>query len=319
MHEESKEVIAEVASMYYEQDKSQEEIGEILFFSRSKVSRLLKKAIEMEIVSVTVNYPIQVMASLGKSLSECYPLKEVVVLRNRFDTMPTMRKLIGQAAARFIDAHLSAKDVLGLSWGKTMREVVRQLTPRDFKDITVVSMVGTATVKGSSVDSNELVKKAAAKYQARFVQMKPPLYTCNPEQTALLLADPDVQKAMTAYRSCNMAVTGIGSVESICAQYFDDPSLVEEESDRLKALGAIGSICGRLFDRNGREVNSQLKNRTMGIGIDELKRIPTVILTISDPEKTDAIYSAITSGLVNVLITDDKTAIELIKYKISMS
>ena len=52
-------IMAEVASLYFERGLSQQEIADRLFFSRSKVSRLLSKAIEEKVEEIKINYPLE--------------------------------------------------------------------------------------------------------------------------------------------------------------------------------------------------------------------------------------------------------------------
>ena len=58
-NDENAGLMAEVASLYFEQGMSQQEIAAKLYFSRSKVSRLLTKAVEENIVKITINYPLE--------------------------------------------------------------------------------------------------------------------------------------------------------------------------------------------------------------------------------------------------------------------
>ena len=46
-----------VAKAYYVDKKTQQEIADVENFSRSQISRLLKRAIEEELVTYTLNFP----------------------------------------------------------------------------------------------------------------------------------------------------------------------------------------------------------------------------------------------------------------------
>lgn len=47
--------IIEISYLYYNEKKTQEEIATLLSISRFKVGRILKKAVEEGIVSITIN------------------------------------------------------------------------------------------------------------------------------------------------------------------------------------------------------------------------------------------------------------------------
>ena len=50
-------IMAEIAHMFFIDDISQIEIAKKFSFSRAKVSRILKKAKENNIVNIQINYP----------------------------------------------------------------------------------------------------------------------------------------------------------------------------------------------------------------------------------------------------------------------
>ena len=65
-------LLAETARLYYEEDLTQSEVGKKLHMSRSKVSRLLKKAKEEEIVEININYPWKRSIKLEQELKSKY-------------------------------------------------------------------------------------------------------------------------------------------------------------------------------------------------------------------------------------------------------
>ena len=63
--EEELAVIAEIARMYYVEGMSQQEIANMLFFSKAKVSRALKIAREEKIVEFQIHYPLKQSVASG--------------------------------------------------------------------------------------------------------------------------------------------------------------------------------------------------------------------------------------------------------------
>src|ERR1035438_10521157 len=76
------DLLAEVASLYYELDLSQSEIGERLGLSRVKIYRLLKKAKEAQVVQITINWPIARDAGLEEALCRNFTLDRALVLKS---------------------------------------------------------------------------------------------------------------------------------------------------------------------------------------------------------------------------------------------
>ncbi len=65
------DLLSEIASLYYEQELSQTDIGERLGLSRVKVYRLLKKAKEEQVVQITINWPMDRDSGLEDAEPQC--------------------------------------------------------------------------------------------------------------------------------------------------------------------------------------------------------------------------------------------------------
>ena len=85
------------------------------------------------------------------------------------------------------------------------------------------------------------------------------------------------------------------------------------DQQALLAQGAVGDVCHRFFDADGRLVASDIDARVVGIAPDELPRDPTP----GRPGRwasasAEPIRAAILGGWVNVVVTDLATARDLL-------
>ena len=62
------DLLARIAALYYDEEKSQDAIGKELGLSRVKVYRLLKEAKEAGVVQVLIHWPIERNAELEQAL-----------------------------------------------------------------------------------------------------------------------------------------------------------------------------------------------------------------------------------------------------------
>jgi deoxyribonucleoside regulator len=74
----------------------------------------------------------------------------------------------------------------------------------------------------------------------------------------------------------------------------------------------VGAICGRFFDANGRECWHELDDRTIGLTLDELRKIKHKIVVGVGQEKVEGLFGALRGKLANVLVTDEDTAAKLL-------
>ncbi len=78
--------------------------------------------------------------------------------------------------------------------------------------------------------------------------------------------------------------------------------------EELSSCGAVGEICGRFFDQNGRECDSRWRDRVLSIDLEQIRQIPQVIGVVAGGDRSAAIAAAIRGGLVKALVIDDTVA-----------
>jgi DNA-binding transcriptional regulator LsrR (DeoR family) len=86
----------------------------------------------------------------------------------------------------------------------------------------------------------------------------------------------------------------------------------DKERRLLGKRGAVGDICLRLIDAEGRAVPSDVDKRVIGVTLEQLARSDRSVGVAGGPRKYEAIRAALLGHWVNVLITDQVTAERLI-------
>ena len=81
----------------------------------------------------------------------------------------------------------------------------------------------------------------------------------------------------------------------------------------LTSIVKYGTICTNdhlmcICTVSGQEHDNQYNKRIIGITLDNLRRIPTVIVVAAGMEKAKAILGALRSQAIDVLCTDDQAA-----------
>jgi DNA-binding transcriptional regulator LsrR (DeoR family) len=69
----------------------------------------------------------------------------------------------------------------------------------------------------------------------------------------------------------------------------------------------LREVLGWFFDRAGRPVETEVSHRTLTLGLDDLRR-GRMVAVAGGTGKVDAIASVLASGLLQGLITDERTA-----------
>ena len=108
-----------------------------------------------------------------------------------------------------------------------------------------------------------------------------------------------VRSTLALAAAADVAFVGIGEMDDD-APLFVDRFLTARELEAERAAGAVGEICGWIFDRDGRLLRSGANERTASAPIPDRDRA-TVIALAKGRRKLPAIAAALRGRLVNGL------------------
>ena len=84
--------------------------------------------------------------------------------------------------------------------------------------------------------------------------------------------------------------------------------LKEEDLCQLQEGKAVGDISSRFIDKTGKPIHNDLNNRVIGIELDELEHIPTVVGVVSGSNKLEAVWASLQGNYFDKLIIDEYLA-----------
>ena len=307
-YENRDEFLAHIASLYYDQNKTQQEISEVVGITRSAISRLLNEAREKGIVEITVHYPYRTIPELEKALLQRYNLKAARVLARGDKSVEEMVHGLGVLAAQYFSSLLKPDSIIGISWGTNLYQMVQAIKRVSLPDAEVVQLVGgTGTEKGSAIGPL-LAPMLADRLGCSCRFLNAPLVTNSQELRNALLEEPSIREALDRANQADIALVGIGALHLDIYNPYRLGYLTADEVNTMKSLGVVGDVCCLHFSTDGEILDMEINRRMMSISQESLARIPTVIGIAGDSRKSEAIYGALRAGLVNVLITDETAA-----------
>ena len=302
------ELLAQVASLYYEDNSTQAEVARRIGASRSTVSRLLHEARKSGMVEITIHYPWKTSPEIERDLTARFHLRQARVLIGRGRPYEEILRGLGVLAARYIASILAEGTILGISWGTAVYSTVRALRPDRRLPITVVQMIGAVGIGDPLIDGPDLARLLANVYGGEHRYLHAPLIVEDTHVCEVLLQEPRIRETLSLAHRADIALVGIGSlvpeVSSLLrAGYLDQKALAQ-----LRAQGAVGDICARHYDVQGRVLDIELNRRIVGIELEALHSIEQVIGVAGGEAKAEAILGALRGGHVNVLVMDDAAA-----------
>jgi DNA-binding transcriptional regulator LsrR (DeoR family) len=306
-------LMTKIARLYYVDHLRQTEIADQLDISQATTSRLLKRAQDEQIIRINISAPPGTYADLESQLESIYRLKEAIVVESLPDEKQIMRDL-GSAAAYYLDTTLKPNEVIGISsWSATLLGTVDAMMPiskpSGAQVIQILGGVGNSTVESRAV---YLVNRLALLVQGKAILLPVPAVVGALDTRQLYLQDPFVCETIDRFDSVTLALVGIGSLEPSDLLASSGNVFTAQELETLRNLGAVGDVCLHFFDADGAAVQTPLKDRVIGMQLEQLRKVKRSVGIAGGKRKLAAIRGAVLGGFINILITDLVTAQELV-------
>lgn len=305
-------LLDKVSRLYYETNLTQREIARRLHLSRPKVSRLLNQAKEEGLIQITIVPHPGSFSQLEGKLESKYDLQEVVITEvTPEDNQDVVSQKIGVTAANYLRRTLGDNDVIGISWGTTLKAMVNSLQPGEAVHTQVVQLIGGLGAPEAEVHATSLCQRMAQTLRAKLTLIPAPGIVDSQEVKQILLADRHVQTAFNMFPSINVAYVGIGAPTPTSVMLSDGSIIRESELETLLQLGAVGDVALRFFDEMGKPLISEIDDRVIGISLPQIAKIDRVVGVTGGPQKIATIRGALLGGWIDVLVTDQITAQKL--------
>lgn len=292
------------ARLYYVDGLGQAEVAQFTRISQAKVSRLLALARERGIVKISVADYESRNRLLEDKLKSLLGLQTVAVIRTLPGATPgDARRAVGHFGAAVAASLIHSGGVVAISGGRAMRELVRNLPAEKKPGLTVVQTMGSIDSSVAPVDALELGRAMARRCDGLFLSLNSPAFVPDKQTRDSFLALTQIRSVWDQLSSASVALVGIGTLEN--SIFVERGVLNEEDLAHLRKAGAVGEICGRFFDAEGRECDSPWRDRVVSIGLDQLSSIPQVVGIVAGNDRSAAITAAVRGGLLKSLIIDE--------------
>ena len=309
MDEKTYTLATKAAWYYYMENYTQHQIAEAMGLSRAKVIRLLEDAKTDGIIQFNFRKDDSTRVSLEKNLIAAYGLNDAFVVPTPLNEA-TLTHTISRAAAIYVRDHLRPGGYLNIGYGDTVSSMLGYLAKEHEDPINVVSMTGGVSYYLPSVSSTA--------YAMHLFLIPSPLIVSSSEVRDALLGEKSIQEIYAMTEHADMSVVGIGAaVEG--ATVLRNGIIRESELAILKMQGSVGDVLNHFYDSEGNPITTEIENRTISTDIEKLRTMKNVVGVAGGSEKVAAIKAVLRGGYLNVLVTDSKTAEELLLSSASSS
>jgi DNA-binding transcriptional regulator LsrR (DeoR family) len=301
-------LLADVAEMYYLEEKNQAKIAKAIGLTRSMVSRMLTEARESGIVEIRIQRPLHSDPELEIALNEKFGLKDVFVVVTNHRSGERLTRTLGKAGAHMLTRHLVPQKTLGLAWGTSISATVDAFEAKETMPVKVVQLVGAMGARNMEYDGHDLVSRITEKLGGEAYYLNAPYLCQNSKIAESLLETKSIRETISVGKKTDVALLGIGTTSPDYSSFFLAGYITRRELDELRKAGAVGDVCGLHFDVEGQPACDDFCDRLVSIRRHDLLSIPVRLGVAGGEGKEDAILGALRSKYVNVLVIDSTTA-----------
>jgi deoxyribonucleoside regulator len=308
---ERKRFLAKIASLYYLEGLTQQDIASKLNISRTKVSRYLNRARAEGITEIRINYPAKDFSNLEYLIEKKYEINECMIASTLESSEATIEAMSG-SFNNILSRILKDGSNIGIGWGGSLREISKYINVMEKSDIRVIPMIGGLGKTGTGVHTNSVAKNIADRMNGISYMIHSPAVLDNREAKEIVEKDSNVSEIMEMSSRIDTAIIGISDL-GMDSTLIQTGSFTAEDFKYLKSLNVVGDVNLIFIDENGNHVPNKIDERIVRVPLEGLKKINHVIGVAFGKRKLKVLLGALRGQIINVLFTDEETAIEIIK------
>lgn len=301
--------LGHIAWWYYKRNMTQAQIAERLGFTRQRVNQLIGMLTDLGVVEIKINGMEDNCAPLEAALENAFHLDRAFVFDISEHGYANVLEQFGEKAAEAVGFLLKDGQNIGVSWGRTLEAVVSRFPARNLSRCTVNQMVGGLNTQNKQTTSDEITRQLAEKLGCGYRLLYAPATLESSEAKEILLQDGAFAAMFKQLEKCDVALLGVGELTKGSTlhtqQYLSETILRQMLSD-----GCVGDLAMQPFTKEG-QWKSYLP--TMGISPGALGQIPCVVAVACGMQKADAVWGALHTGCLNVLVIDKAIAQSIIE------
>lgn len=291
--------LIEISKLYYEEDRTQNEIAQIYQVSRPLVSRMLKEAKDLGIVNIEIRSPLEGNKLALNQVRNIFNIIGGVIVPNMSNDNVT-NEAISKAAINYM-VDLNQKN-FGIGWGQIVGDLVSLMEKGEIIEglaQSVCPLVGNSGVGNRNYHSNELVRIFALQTKAMANYLYAPAVVASEQELNLLKELENYKEVLRAWENMDVAIVNIGNYPS-----SPDCASVARFGDILKKKKAVGRILNYYLNEQGEILYSDT-DFAIQIPIEVLRKTKNVIGICASNLNPKALIGALKSGVINHLIAPE--------------
>ncbi|MHB1346160.1 MAG: sugar-binding transcriptional regulator [Candidatus Humimicrobiaceae bacterium] len=307
-------LMVKVATLYYKDGLTQDDISKKIKISKYQVNRILKRSVETGVVKISINDSMANISELEEKLEKAFSLKRAIVVDNSGLSDKELKAKMGQAASAYLLEIIKNSDIIGIAWGTTVNEVVTHLPNKINKKVDIIQVTGGMHQLSVNLNCQDIARRLAAVFGVEPHLIYAPAIVESSKLRNLLLNESSIKTTFDFFNKIDIAIVGIGAIfPKVTSSFIETGSFSEDDLKKLKASNTVGDVASHFFDINGKISDPDIDKRMIAISADDLFKIPYSIGIAGGEAKAESILGSLRGKYINILVTDSKAAAKVLK------
>jgi DNA-binding transcriptional regulator LsrR (DeoR family) len=301
--------IAQAAWLYFVGNLSQQQVSDRLGISRFKVNRMLMEARDQGMVRISVEHRTSVTLALADRLAHAFGLDEVQVAPVHAPTQDQdfERTAVGILAANYL-ARVASGDqrhVIGVGWGRTLSAMADNVSGLSNRNLTFVSLMGSAT-HATRTAPGVVCVRLAAQTGGKAMLLPAPFVADDEAACEAILGQRLVRETLMVARHASHAMMSVGECRD-GAILLESGIFSPDQMAELRHNNVVGDCCGVFFTADGAVADITLNRCTPCVKPAEMGNMD-VVLMAGGVTKAVATLAVLRAGFANRLMIDETLA-----------
>jgi DNA-binding transcriptional regulator LsrR (DeoR family) len=120
-----------------------------------------------------------------------------------------------------------------------------------------------------------------------------------------LVENEGIRDVLEAGKNVDFALVGIASPFSKNNTMTEIGYVDQQDIDGLETLNVIGDVNSKFIDRAGKEVPCEINENVIGLGVEDVRKIPNVAVACYEESKKDVLYVGTKTNIfTHITVTD---------------
>ncbi len=304
LDDKKKEKLIKVARLYYEEDKNQVEIANIIGVSRPMVSKLLAEAKSVGIVTITINELKNPRELLVDDLMNRFGLNEVILLDSGDDG--DGRCSLSDAVVKLLPSETVFN--LGIGCGSTLGRISDALEAQDPLELNgeICPLIGGFKATFKSYHTNELVRSISQSTGLSANYMYFPAMFSSRDEKLLYMGSDQYKEILELWENLDIALLNISPL-------YAPPDLATSArfGKRLITQKAVGRFLAHYYDINGKFI-SAIEDNVMQAETEVLEKIDELVAICSNTVDAKSVIGALNTKMFTKVIMREGLAHNII-------